>query len=93
MRFTRDRGLMAIGGLFYGDDGAELLGQFIPIKSGRPHGLPRAVHRRHGDDALVGALWAQRLRWQRGALENLGAYGVTPQTLRYWGRNSASGTA
>ena len=30
------------------------------------------------------ALWAQRLRWQRGALENLGAYGVTPQTLRYW---------
>jgi cellulose synthase/poly-beta-1,6-N-acetylglucosamine synthase-like glycosyltransferase len=30
------------------------------------------------------ALWAQRLRWQRGALENLGAYGITPQTFRYW---------
>lgn len=29
-------------------------------------------------------LWHQRLRWQRGALENLGAYGVTPQTTRYW---------
>lgn len=29
-------------------------------------------------------LWQQRLRWQRGALENLGAYGFTPQTLRYW---------
>jgi cellulose synthase/poly-beta-1,6-N-acetylglucosamine synthase-like glycosyltransferase len=27
-------------------------------------------------------LWAQRLRWQRGALENLGAYGVTPPTVR-----------
>ena len=30
------------------------------------------------------ALWAQRLRWQRGALENLGAYGLRPQTFRYW---------
>lgn len=30
------------------------------------------------------ALWHQRLRWQRGALENLGAYGITPQTTRYW---------
>ncbi|WP_394284254.1 glycosyltransferase family 2 protein [Corynebacterium sp.] len=29
-------------------------------------------------------LWHQRLRWQRGALENLGAYGLTPQTTRYW---------
>lgn len=29
-------------------------------------------------------LWHQRLRWQRGALENLGAYGITPQTMRYW---------
>ncbi len=28
-------------------------------------------------------LWAQRLRWQRGALENLGAYGITPRTFRY----------
>ncbi len=23
-------------------------------------------------------LWTQRLRWQRGALENLGAYGPAP---------------
>ena len=41
------------------------------------------MHGRHRGDALL-ALWAQRLRWQRGALENLGAYGVTPQTFRYW---------
>ena len=36
-------------------------------------------------------LWAQRLRWQRGALENLGAYGVTPQTLRYWAQQIGIG--
>lgn len=30
------------------------------------------------------ALWRQRMRWQRGALENIGAYGLTPATLRYW---------
>lgn len=36
-------------------------------------------------------LWRQRLRWQRGALENLGAYGVAPATLRYWGQQSRSG--
>jgi poly-beta-1,6-N-acetyl-D-glucosamine synthase len=30
------------------------------------------------------ALWRQRMRWQRGALENIGAYGVTRATLRYW---------
>jgi cellulose synthase/poly-beta-1,6-N-acetylglucosamine synthase-like glycosyltransferase len=36
-------------------------------------------------------LWAQRLRWQRGALENLGAYGTTPQTLRYWAQQLAIG--
>jgi cellulose synthase/poly-beta-1,6-N-acetylglucosamine synthase-like glycosyltransferase len=29
-------------------------------------------------------LWRQRKRWQRGALENLGAYGMTRATLRYW---------
>jgi cellulose synthase/poly-beta-1,6-N-acetylglucosamine synthase-like glycosyltransferase len=29
-------------------------------------------------------LWTQRLRWQRGALENLGTYGLTLATLRYW---------
>lgn len=36
-------------------------------------------------------LWAQRLRWQRGALENLGAYGVTPQTMRYWAQQIGIG--
>lgn len=30
------------------------------------------------------ALWVQRLRWQRGAVENLGAYGFRAQTWRYW---------
>jgi cellulose synthase/poly-beta-1,6-N-acetylglucosamine synthase-like glycosyltransferase len=31
-------------------------------------------------------LWKQRLRWKRGALENLMEYGLTRITLRYWGR-------
>jgi cellulose synthase/poly-beta-1,6-N-acetylglucosamine synthase-like glycosyltransferase len=31
-------------------------------------------------------LWVQRLRWQRGAIENLGAYGFTRTTMRYWGQ-------
>lgn len=30
------------------------------------------------------SLWRQRLRWQRGALENIGAYGITSTTSRYW---------
>ena len=29
-------------------------------------------------------LWRQRNRWQRGALENIGAYGLTRATFRYW---------
>jgi len=29
-------------------------------------------------------LWRQRLRWQRGAVENIGAYGLSLATLRYW---------
>ena len=37
------------------------------------------------------ALWAQRLRWQRGALENLGAYGMTWQTSRYWSQQLGIG--
>ena len=32
-----------------------------------------------------------RLRWQRGALENLGAYGVTAQTSRYWAQQIGIG--
>lgn len=37
------------------------------------------------------ALWRQRSRWQRGALENLGAYGVTRTTLLYWGQQLGIG--
>ncbi len=29
-------------------------------------------------------LWNQRQRWQRGALENIGMYGVSSATARYW---------
>jgi len=32
------------------------------------------------------ALWTQRKRWQRGALENLSTYGLTMVTARYWGQ-------
>jgi cellulose synthase/poly-beta-1,6-N-acetylglucosamine synthase-like glycosyltransferase len=37
------------------------------------------------------ALWTQRLRWQRGALENLGAYGMRAQTFRYWAQQLGIG--
>lgn len=37
------------------------------------------------------ALWNQRLRWQRGALENLGAYGFTLVTIRYWAQQLGIG--
>ena len=30
------------------------------------------------------ALWRQRQRWQRGAIENLATYGLTTATVRYW---------
>ncbi|MDD2817295.1 MAG: glycosyltransferase family 2 protein [Candidatus Nanopelagicales bacterium] len=36
-------------------------------------------------------LWVQRQRWQRGALENLSAYGFTRATLRYWGQQVGIG--
>lgn len=39
----------------------------------------------------VRALWVQRLRWERGALDNIGAYGLHPQTLRYWSQQIAIG--
>lgn len=32
------------------------------------------------------ALWRQRMRWERGALENIGAYGLTRATALYWGQ-------
>jgi cellulose synthase/poly-beta-1,6-N-acetylglucosamine synthase-like glycosyltransferase len=156
-RFVSDRGLMAVGGLFYGEDGAGMLGQFqrneylrygrevgrrrgrVFVLTGtaslfRPVAL-RTVAASRGtsipgtpgdvydtaalteDNELtialksLGALmlspgqctvvtevmptwrtlWAQRLRWQRGALENLGAYGVTPQTFRYWAQQLGIG--
>lgn len=38
-----------------------------------------------------GALWRQRLRWQRGAIENLAAYGVTPVSIRYWAQQIGIG--
>ena len=37
------------------------------------------------------ALWTQRQRWQRGALENLSAYGFTAATIRYWGQQFGIG--
>lgn len=156
-RFTDDRALMAVGGLFEGEEGHGLLGQFqrneytryqreIRRRRGRVFVLTgtasvfrasalRAVAEARGSElpgtrgevydtfaltedneltiALksLGALtvspgpctvvtelmpswrmlWAQRLRWQRGALENLGAYGITPQTLRYWSQQIGIG--
>ncbi|MHA7262221.1 glycosyltransferase family 2 protein [Arthrobacter sp. TMN-37] len=149
-RFTDDRALMAVGGLFYGEPGHGVLGQFqrneyirysrqirrrrgrVFVLTGtaslfRPIALTTVAGQRGlsipgtpGDvydtaaltedneltialkslGALIispdqctvvtelmpiwSTLWAQRLRWQRGALENIGAYGVTPQTVRYW---------
>ncbi|MEO5664132.1 MAG: glycosyltransferase family 2 protein [Nocardioides sp.] len=156
-RLTDDRALMAVGGLFYGEDGAGLIGQFqrneytryqrdlrrrrgrVFVLTGtasvfRPRAL-RAVADERGrnlpgipgdvydtvalteDNELTialkslgalmispsdctvvtevmptwRALWAQRLRWQRGALENLGAYGLRPQTFRYWAQQLGIG--
>jgi cellulose synthase/poly-beta-1,6-N-acetylglucosamine synthase-like glycosyltransferase len=156
-RFEADRALMAVGGLFYGEEGYGILGQFqrneyirysrqIKRRRGRvfvltgtssmfrPAGM-RAVADargvtipgRHGDvydtTALTEdneltialkslgaimvspspctvvtelmpnwkALWRQRMRWQRGAVENIGAYGLTPATARYWGQQVGIG--
>ena len=36
-------------------------------------------------------LWKQRMRWQRGAIENIGTYGMTPATFRYWGQQLGIG--
>jgi poly-beta-1,6-N-acetyl-D-glucosamine synthase len=156
-RLTADRALMAIGGLFYGDEGAGLLGQFQRNEYSR---YSRDIRRRRGrvfvltgtasifrpaalrtvaqsrgtslpgvpgdvydtaalteDNELTialkslgalmispsqctvvtemmptwRALWNQRLRWQRGALENLGAYGLTARTFRYWAQQLGIG--
>jgi cellulose synthase/poly-beta-1,6-N-acetylglucosamine synthase-like glycosyltransferase len=37
------------------------------------------------------ALWRQRSRWQRGALENIGAFGLTRTTAPYWGQQLGIG--
>jgi poly-beta-1,6-N-acetyl-D-glucosamine synthase len=36
-------------------------------------------------------LWRQRERWQRGALENIGMYGFSSATARYWSQQLALG--
>jgi cellulose synthase/poly-beta-1,6-N-acetylglucosamine synthase-like glycosyltransferase len=156
-RLSDDRALMAVGGLFYGQDGSGLIGQFqrneytryqrdLKRRRGRVFVLTgtasvfraralRAVADERGrnlpgvpgdvydtvalteDNELTialkslgalmisppectvvtevmptwRALWAQRLRWQRGALENLGAYGLRPSTLRYWAQQLGIG--
>ncbi len=36
-------------------------------------------------------LWHQRQRWQRGALENIGMYGMSSATARYWLQQLALG--
>jgi cellulose synthase/poly-beta-1,6-N-acetylglucosamine synthase-like glycosyltransferase len=156
-RFTSDRALMAIGGLFYGEAGHGVLGQLqrneyvrysreIRRRRGRVFVLTgtasmfraralrtvaetrgRLLPGVHGDVYDTAALtedneltlaikslgglmaspdgcrvvtelmptwrnlWTQRLRWQRGALENLGAYGPAPTVLRYWAQQLGIG--
>ena len=152
-----DQYLMAVGGLFYGEDGGRLVGQFqrneyaryqrvvarklnrVFVLTGtasviRAYAL-RAVAQARGpllpgtpgqvydtlalteDNELTLALktlgarmtsppecrvttevmtswrdlWRQRLRWHRGALENIGAYGVTRATAMYWGQQLGLG--
>jgi cellulose synthase/poly-beta-1,6-N-acetylglucosamine synthase-like glycosyltransferase len=157
VRFTGDRALMAIGGLFYGEPGFGLIGLLqrneyvrysrelarrrgrVFVLTGtaslfRPLALRAVAENRdvtlpgvNGDvydthaltedneltialkslGALITspaqctvvtelmpnlpALWHQRLRWQRGALENIGAYGLTPATMRYWAQQLGIG--
>lgn len=156
-RLTNDRALMAVGGLFYGEEGGGLIGLFqrneytryardvsrrrgrVFVLTGtasifRPRALRTVAAERGrslpgvpGDvyDTLVltedneltlalkslgalmispsectvvtevmqtwRALWAQRLRWQRGAVENLGDYGLRPAVMRYWAQQLGIG--
>jgi cellulose synthase/poly-beta-1,6-N-acetylglucosamine synthase-like glycosyltransferase len=151
-RLEADPSLVAVGGLFYGEEGGGLVGQYqrneygryqrlVARKLGRVFVLTgtasvirayalRAIAEHRGpmlpgpagkvydtyalteDNELtlslktLGArmtcppecrvtteimtswrdLWRQRLRWHRGALENIGAYGLTRATARYWGQ-------
>jgi cellulose synthase/poly-beta-1,6-N-acetylglucosamine synthase-like glycosyltransferase len=148
---------MAVGGLFYGEEGAGLIGQFqrneytryareIRRRRGRVFVLtgtasifrPRALRtvaaeRGRGIPGVPGdvydtlvltedneltlaikslgglmispaqctvvtevmqtwrAQWIQRLRWQRGAVENLGSYGIRSAVIRYWAQQLAIG--
>jgi len=148
--FVRDRGLSAIGGLFYGENRKGFLAQiqrneytrysreikrrrgrvFVltgtasifraralrTVAEERGHLLPGQkghVYDTHAltedneltialktlgalmtspSDCMVetelmptfGDLWRQRLRWQRGAMENIATYGITSTTARYW---------
>jgi cellulose synthase/poly-beta-1,6-N-acetylglucosamine synthase-like glycosyltransferase len=148
--FTDDRGLSAIGGLFFGENRRGLLAQiqkneytrysreigrrkgrvFVltgtasifrarslrTVAEERGHSIPGTPGQVYDTEALtedneltlalksLGALmvsppecmvetelmpnlvslWHQRLRWERGAMENIGAYGITSTTARYW---------
>lgn len=156
-RLENDRGLSAVGGLFSGEEGHGLIGQFqrneyirysreisrrrgrvfvltgtatvfraralATVAESRSMTIPGITGNVYDTSALtedneltialksLGALmisppectvvtelmpnwrmlWAQRLRWQRGALENIAAYGMTQQTLRYWSQQFAIG--
>ncbi len=147
-----DPGLMAVGGLFYGEPGAGVLGQcqrnefaryqrvvarrlnrvfvltgtasvirayaldavaqsrgaLVPGKRGQVYDTIALTEDNELTLALrtLGArmtsppqcrvtteimstrrgLWRQRLRWHRGALENIGTYGLTRATAMYWGQ-------
>ena len=148
--FTDDRGLSAIGGLFFGEDRHGLLAQIqkneytryareitrrkglVFVLTGTASifraralqtvaeqrgkllpGTPGQVYDTHAlteDNELtlalkslgalmssfpecmvetelmpnLRALWRQRLRWERGAMENIATYGITSTTARYW---------
>jgi len=152
-----DGGLMAVGGLFFGEEGGALVGQLQRNEYGRYQRLvarrmdrvfvltgTASVIRGFALDAVAQArgslipgppgkvydtlaltedneltlalkslgarmtsphqcrvttevmtrwrdLWRQRLRWQRGALENIGAYGFTRATAMYWTQQLALG--
>ncbi len=147
-----DPDLMAVGGLFFGEEGAGLIGQLQRNEYGRyqrqvarklnrvfvltgtasiirayalqavaearghlipgPHGKVYDTLAMTEDNELTLALktlggrltsppdcrvttevmttwrdlWRQRLRWHRGALENIGIYGFTRATALYWGQ-------
>lgn len=156
-RLDDDAELTAVGGVFYGEDGHGLIGQFqrneyaryslqirarhgrvfvltgtatmfraealLDVAAARGVFIPGETGRVYDTAALTedneltlalksfGAtmtspiecmvtteimptwrnLWIQRQRWQRGALENLSAYGITRATIRYWGQQVGIG--